>query len=190
MVAPEVDDADRDVDLGMDDALLGEVLHHAPGGQLVVVGGDEQPGDGLEGVKEAGEIGEAVEGFGFREGERGGVVAGAELDQGGGKDGAFEMKVQLGLGEAADEGGELSIGGGHCFHFPLHGLDGGGDIRLQKGARPKCLPARSKVTVRLPFSEEPGCMFWPMARRVWSSLMPGLTWWASMAAQVSLDQLS
>ena len=37
-VAPQVDDADGDKDLGVDDALRGEVLHHAPGGQLVVLG--------------------------------------------------------------------------------------------------------------------------------------------------------
>ena len=32
-----------------------------------------------------------------------GVVAGAQLDQRGGQDGAFEMQMQLGLGQAADE---------------------------------------------------------------------------------------
>jgi hypothetical protein len=31
-------------------------------------------------------------------------VTGAELDQGGRRDSAFEMQMQLGLGQAADEG--------------------------------------------------------------------------------------
>jgi hypothetical protein len=48
VVAPHVDDADGDVDLGVDHALRGELLHHAPGGQLVVFRGDQPPGDGLE----------------------------------------------------------------------------------------------------------------------------------------------
>ncbi len=30
-------------------------------------------------------------------------MTGAELDQSGGRDGAFEMQMQLGLGQAADE---------------------------------------------------------------------------------------
>ena len=65
VVAPHVDDADGDVDLGVDDALRGEMLHHAPGGELVVFGADEQAGDGFEGFDEAGEISELIEGFGF-----------------------------------------------------------------------------------------------------------------------------
>ena len=36
VIAPHVDDADGDVDFGVDDALLGEMLHHAPGGEFVV----------------------------------------------------------------------------------------------------------------------------------------------------------
>ena len=60
--------------------------------------------DGLEGVDEAGEIAESVEGFGLGECERLGIVAGAQLDQRGGHDGAFEVQMQLGLGQAADEG--------------------------------------------------------------------------------------
>ena len=64
-VAPHVDDADGDVDLGVDNALRGQPLHHAPGGQLVVVRVDQPPGDGLEGLNKAGEIVEAVEGLGL-----------------------------------------------------------------------------------------------------------------------------
>ena len=41
-VAPHVDDADGDVDLGVDHALLGELLHHAPGGQFVVFRADQR----------------------------------------------------------------------------------------------------------------------------------------------------
>ena len=37
-VAPHIDDADGDEDLGVDDALLGELLHHAPGDEFVVFG--------------------------------------------------------------------------------------------------------------------------------------------------------
>ena len=44
-------------------------------------------------------------GLGQREGR--GVVARAELDQRGGQDGAFEVQMQLGLGEAADERGNI-----------------------------------------------------------------------------------
>ena len=51
VVAPHIDDADGDVDLGVDDALRGEMLHHAPGDQLVVVRAGEQAGDGAEGLQ-------------------------------------------------------------------------------------------------------------------------------------------
>ena len=104
MIAPHVDDADGDEDLGVDHALLGEVLHHAPRCEFVVFGVHELAGDGLEGFDEAGEISELVEGFGFAQGDGLGVVALAELDERGGRDGAFEMEMKLGLGQAADEG--------------------------------------------------------------------------------------
>ncbi len=110
-VAPHIDDADGDIDLGVDDALLGEVLHHAPRGQFVVFGVSEAARDGLEGLDEAGEISETVEGFGFSESQVGRVVARAELDQRGGQNGAFEVQMQLGLGQAADEG----LNRGHSF---------------------------------------------------------------------------
>ena len=67
-IAPHIDDADGDVDLGMDDALRGELLHHAPGCELVVFGACEPAGDGFEGFNEAGEISEAIERFGFGRG--------------------------------------------------------------------------------------------------------------------------
>ncbi len=94
----------------MDDALGCKLLHHAPGGEFVVVRAREPLGDSLEGHQKAGEIGEMVESFGFGQGEGAGVVARAELDERGGQDGAFEMEMQLGLGEAADEG--LDVGHG------------------------------------------------------------------------------
>jgi hypothetical protein len=40
-------------------------------------------------------------------------MAGAQFDQRGGQNGAFEVQVQLGLGQAADEGFDL----GHSFKF-------------------------------------------------------------------------
>ena len=48
MAAPEIDDANGDEDLSMDDALGGKVLHHAPGGKLVVVRVDQEARDGFE----------------------------------------------------------------------------------------------------------------------------------------------
>jgi len=102
-VAPHIDDADGDEDLGVNHALGGELLHHSPGGQLVVFGVAQASGDGLEGLDKLGEVSEAVEGLGFVWGQGVSVVAGAELDQGGGRDGAFKVQMQLGLGQAADE---------------------------------------------------------------------------------------
>ena len=88
-VAPHIDDADGDEDLGVDHALGGEVLHHAPCGQLVVFRVAQAARDGLEGLNELSEVSELVERLGFVWGEGICVVAGAELDQGGGRDGAF-----------------------------------------------------------------------------------------------------
>jgi hypothetical protein len=51
VIAPQIDHAHRDEDLGVDHALLGQMLDHAPGGQFVVLGTDQQPGDGLEGFQ-------------------------------------------------------------------------------------------------------------------------------------------
>ena len=107
VVAPVIDDADSDIDLGVDHSLGGQLLHHAPGGQFVVLRADQSPGDGLEGVQKAGEVGEAVESLGLGQRERAGVVASAQRDQRRGQDCAFEVQVQLGLGQAADEGFNL-----------------------------------------------------------------------------------
>ncbi len=70
-VAPHIDDAHGDVDLGVNDALRSQPLHHAPGYQLVVVGADQPPGHGLEGLDKAGEIVEIV--VGIRLGRRHGM---------------------------------------------------------------------------------------------------------------------
>ena len=110
-VTPHIDDADGDEDLSMDDALRGELLHHVPGDDLIVFRVAEAAGDGLEGLNEFSEIGETIERLGVVLREWNGVVTGAELDQCGGRDGAFEMQMQLGLGQAADEG----LDRGHNF---------------------------------------------------------------------------
>ncbi len=87
----------------MNDALPGQPLSHAPGGQLVVGGGHQAVGDGLEGFEKAGEIGELIERFGLGKGQRLAVVALAQLGERSRRDGAFEVQVQFGLGQAADE---------------------------------------------------------------------------------------
>ncbi len=97
-----VEDADGDVDLGVADALGGEVAEHVVGDGLVVGGGVEALGDGLEAHEEAGEVGVGVDLAGGFEGERGGVVAERKLDERLGSNGAFEMQVELSLGEAAE----------------------------------------------------------------------------------------
>lgn len=103
------EDAPGDVDLGVDDALVGEVADHVVGNQLEVVGGLEALGDGLEGHEEVGEVVVDVEGAGRIEGERSGVVALAQLYEGLGQDGAFEVEVQLGFGQAAEPGGDVDL---------------------------------------------------------------------------------
>ena len=45
----------------MDDALLGQMLQHPPGGQLVVFGIDEAAGNSFEAFNEGSEVVEAVE---------------------------------------------------------------------------------------------------------------------------------
>ena len=103
VIAPHVDDADGDVDLGMDYTLFCEVLAHAPSDEFVVVGVDELTGNGFEGFDEAGEVSELVDGFRGGEGDRRGVVAPAEFDEGSGCDGAFKMEMEFGFGKSADE---------------------------------------------------------------------------------------
>jgi len=77
VIAPDVNDADRNVDFGMDHALSCKVLHHAPGGQLVVFRVKQQPGNGFKGVHEPGEVLEMVNGLSLGKCEQIGVVPGA-----------------------------------------------------------------------------------------------------------------
>ena len=88
----------------MHHALRGELLHHAPGDEFVVLGHLKPPRDGLEGLNESGEISELVDcvGFGLRQGDL--IVSGAQFHQCGGENGALEMQMKLGLGEPADKG--------------------------------------------------------------------------------------
>ncbi len=96
--AEVVEDADGDVGFGVANALGGEVAQHVVSDGLVVGGRVEALGDGLEAHEEAGEVGVTVDGAGFGEGEGCGVVAERELDEGFGRDGAFEVKMEFGFG--------------------------------------------------------------------------------------------
>src|SRR5580692_8036316 len=87
----------------MDHTLSSELLHHPPGGELVVLRAAQQPGNHLERLKKFRKILEVIKSLGLLQAERPGVVTQAELDEGGGRDGALEVKMKLGLGQAADE---------------------------------------------------------------------------------------
>ena len=78
----------------------------------------EAGGDGFEAEEEAGEVVVGVDGAGFGEGEGCGVVAKGELDEGFGGDGALEVEMELGFGEAAEP----------SFGVGLFGLVGLGDL--------------------------------------------------------------
>ena len=106
-LVPVIKDAEGDVDLGMHHTLRGEGADHVVGDQLVVFGGAEAGGHGFVGFHEALEVLVGVEGAGLDEGERGGVVALAEGDQGFGVGGPLEVEVQLDLGQAAEPGGDI-----------------------------------------------------------------------------------
>ena len=80
-VAPHINDADRDINFGMNYALSGKLLHHAPGREFVIFRLLQPTGNSLEGFNEAGEVREAVEGFGFAEGHGALVAACTELNQ-------------------------------------------------------------------------------------------------------------
>ncbi len=142
-----VEDADGDVDLGVADALGGEVAEHVVGDELVVGGGVEAGGDGFEAEEEAGEVVVGVDGAGFGEGEGGGVVAEGELDEGFGGDGAFEVEMELGFGEAAEPEFGVGLFGvgdlpGACHRSSVVNWDGisvaGGADRLRKRGSPWC----------------------------------------------------
>ena len=101
--APIIDDANGDVDLGMDNALAGKALEHAPCDQFVVFGSSQVLGHRFEGHEEAGEVGVAIESPGLGEVEGRGIVACAELDEGFWSNGAFQVEMEFGFGEAANE---------------------------------------------------------------------------------------
>ncbi len=106
-VTPVIDDADRDIDFCVDDALAAQALQHAPGGQLVVFGGPQVFGNGFECLEEAGEVGVLKQCARLIDVEGDGIVEEAQFDQGFGRDGAFEMEVQLGFGESANVRGNI-----------------------------------------------------------------------------------
>ena len=86
----------------MNHALLGQVLHHAPGGQFVVVGANQQTGDGLECLQKLAEVIETIERLSLGQGQRAGVVAGAQLRQRRGQNRSLQVQMQLGLGQPAN----------------------------------------------------------------------------------------
>ena len=128
----------------MNHALGGKLLHHAPSREFVIFRLFQPPGNSLERFNEAGEVREAVQGFGFAEGHGTLVAACTELNQGGGQDGAFEVKVQLGLGESADERlnlrHSLSLAGGQEAWSPGSPLS---SMRSEAGAVQSRLSARA-----------------------------------------------
>jgi hypothetical protein len=96
----------------VDDALGGEGADHLVGDELVVLGGAEALAHGFVGVHEAEEVLVGVEGAGVGEGKRDGIVALGEGDQGRGLGGAFEVEVELDLGEVAEPGWRVYFGEG------------------------------------------------------------------------------
>ena len=129
-----VEDADGDVGFGVTDALGGEVAEHVVGDELVVGRGVEAGGDGFEAEQEAGEVVVGVDGAGVGEGEGRGVVAVGELDEGFGGDGAFEVEMELGFGEAAEPEFGVGLFGvgdlpGACHLISVVNWDGERDCR-------------------------------------------------------------
>ena len=159
--AEVIEDAEGDIDLGVADALEGEIANHVEGDELVVGGGVQTLGDALEAHEEAGEVGVMVElacGLGC---ERHGVVAMAELDEGLWRDGAFEMQMELGLGEIAEPGAWVDgglAGGGRALarhgssvaserargaRGERPGIADSGRVLGQRGSGMRCDPQRS-----------------------------------------------
>ena len=95
-------DADRNVDLRMQHILFFQALHQAVGNEFVVVRAAQVRADRFEGHQKTLEIGVAVKGLNLGQS---GVLAVqlAEFEQRCGLDRAFEMQVQLRLGELTDE---------------------------------------------------------------------------------------
>src|SRR5262252_2382224 len=117
--ASPVDNANRHVHFDVPHPLRAQLVHHAVSDQLVIVGCTQALGDGFEGKQKScealvaielacfflGENAAAVGNVGvaiIRRGERRRMPA-AELSQGSRVYGSLEMKMQLGLGQRADE---------------------------------------------------------------------------------------
>src|SRR5215831_900830 len=140
LLAPQVD-ANRDVDLGVQDIFRLELLHQAIGDELVVSGSLEVFGDGLEGHQESGEVGVAVDGFDFFERAEL-AMTGAEFEEGGRVDGAFEVKVKVGLGKEKS-------GNGRAGTPVLYRASAGGRIRCGGGYRVSRLSARLQARQKI-----------------------------------------
>jgi hypothetical protein len=84
-------------------ALRFELFNHPPGGQLIVLRPHQQPRHSLERLQKAREIREPVKRLRFGKRQRSLVVALAQLHQRSGQNRAFEMQMQLGLRQPADE---------------------------------------------------------------------------------------
>ena len=87
----------------MNDTLRGELLHHVPRGQLVIVRRSQPAGNGFVRFHEAGKVFEAKQRFCFSQRQRSGIVARTQFLKRGRSNGAFEMKMQLRFGQAANE---------------------------------------------------------------------------------------
>ena len=103
-VFPVIDDAERDVHLGVDDALRGEFADHVVGDEFIVVGAFEASGNGsLNDVHEAEEV--LVDDRACAQSQR---VSGsaswrlAKFEQRCRKNGAFEVKVELDFRQLAE----------------------------------------------------------------------------------------
>ena len=91
--SPVIDDPDRDVDLGVNDALGGESLKHAPGDEFVVIGGEEVFAHRFERHEEAGKVSVLIQSGRLGKVERHAVVARAQLDQRLRGDCTFKMQM-------------------------------------------------------------------------------------------------
>ena len=103
-LVPVIEDAEGDVDLGVDDTLGGEGADHVVGDELVILGSAQAGEHGFIGFHEALEVLVGVEGAGLGEGEGGGVVALAEGDEG------FRGRLSLRGGGGVSTWGAASIG--------------------------------------------------------------------------------
>jgi len=138
--AEVVEDADGDVGFGVANALGGEVAEHVVGDGLIVGRGVEALGDGLEAHEKAGEVGVVVDVARVGEGERRGVIAEGEFDEGFGGDGAFEVEMEFGFGKAAEPG----------FRVGLFGL---GDLSGTCHLTSLCAQARKWLPERMAMGE-------------------------------------